>query len=78
MAMTTDVLTVPDISCAHCEHAIARALGPLQGVESVRVDIPQHLVTVVYDEQRIDLERIKGVLAEEDYPVAVDTYKEER
>ena len=71
--MTTKLLTVPDISCSHCEHAITRALQPLAGVESVQVDIPGRLVTVVYDEQRIGIERIKGVLAEEDYPVAAAT-----
>lgn len=68
--MTHRVLTVPDISCEHCERAIRGALEPLDGVRSVRVDIPAHLVTLDFDEATLDLERIKQVLLEEEYPVA--------
>jgi copper chaperone CopZ len=68
--MTTKLLTVPDISCAHCERAITGALTPLEGVRSVKVDIPAHLVSVEFDEARVDLDRIKGVLLEEEYPVS--------
>lgn len=68
--MTTKVLTVPDISCSHCEHAILSALEPLEGIGSVRVDIPAHLVSVEFDEAKVGLDRIKEVLLEEDYPVS--------
>lgn len=68
--MTTKVLTVPDISCAHCERAITNALQPLGGVRSVKVDIPGHLVSVEFDDGRVGLERIKEVLLEEEYPVS--------
>lgn len=68
--MTKMVLTVPDISCSHCERAITKALEPVEGIESVKVDIPAHLVSVEYDEARVSLDRIKEVLLEEDYPVA--------
>jgi len=68
--MTKMVLTVPDISCAHCERAITNALEPVEGVKSVKVDIPGHLVSVEFDEARVGLDRIKEVLLEEEYPVA--------
>ena len=68
--MTTSLLSVPDISCEHCERAITNALQPLEGVRSVKVDIPAHQVSVEFDEAAIGLERIKEVLAEEEYPVA--------
>ena len=68
--MTRKLLTVPDISCEHCERAITEALVPLEGVRSVRVDIPQHQVTVEFDEASIGLDRITDVLREEEYPVA--------
>ena len=68
--MTIKVLTVPDISCSHCEHAIVGALEPLEGIGSVRVDIPAHLVSVEFDEAKVGLDRIKEVLLEEDYPVS--------
>ena len=68
--MTSRLLTVPDISCAHCERAINSALEPLDGVLSVRVDIPGHLVSVEFDEAKVGLEQIKEALLEEEYPVS--------
>jgi copper chaperone len=68
--MTQVTLTVPDISCSHCETTVKGALAPLPGVREVRVDIPTKRVTVQYDEGQVDVERFKAVLQEEDYPVA--------
>lgn len=67
MAKTT--LSVPDISCEHCERTITEALTPLDGVREVKVDIPAKQVRVDYDEATIDVERFKAVLQEEEYPV---------
>ena len=68
--MARVVLNVPGISCGHCEQTITRALTNQPGVHSVRVDIPAKQVTLDYDESAIDLERVKEILQEEDYPVA--------
>ena len=68
--MAKAVLSVPDISCGHCEQTITKALSGQPGVESVRVDVPARTVQLDYDPARIGLERVKEVLAEEDYPVA--------
>jgi len=68
MAQTT--LSVPDISCEHCERTITEALTPLDGVREVKVDIPAKQVSVEYDEATVDVNRFKAVLQEEDYPVA--------
>jgi copper chaperone len=67
--MQTVILTVPDISCEHCERAITEALTPVEGVRSVAVDIPAKNVRVEYDERSVDVDRMKDILAEEDYPV---------
>lgn len=67
MAQTT--LSVPDISCEHCERTITEALSPLDGVRNVKVDIPAKQVRVDYDEATVDVERFKAVLQEEEYPV---------
>ncbi|HLI55899.1 MAG TPA: heavy-metal-associated domain-containing protein [Actinomycetota bacterium] len=67
--MTTRLLTVPDISCEHCERTIMGALTPVDGISAVQVNIPKHQVTVAFDEAKIGLERIKGILREEEYPV---------
>jgi copper chaperone len=67
--MATTVLSVPTISCGHCENTINEALTALAGVSSVRVDIPTKKVTVEFDPSATSVEQFKDVLAEEDYPV---------
>ena len=67
--MQTINLSVPDISCDHCERAITGALTPVDGVRSVAVDIPAKRVRVEYDEQQVTVDQMKEILAEEDYPV---------
>ena len=67
--MATTVLKVPDISCEHCERTITGALSPVEGVQSVRVDIPAKQVHVAFDDQQVGVDRMKAILQEEDYPV---------
>ena len=67
--MARAVLNVPDISCAHCESTITKALGGQSGVSSVRVDIPARQVALEYDSATISIEQVKAVLEAEDYPV---------
>jgi copper chaperone len=67
--MATTVLNVPDISCEHCERTITNALTPVEGIRSVRVDIPEKKVRVDYDEGQVSVDRMKEVLQEEEYPV---------
>ena len=63
-------LSVPDIDCEHCEHAITEALTPVKGILAVRVDIPAKTVKLDMDEGAITVDKVKEILAEEDYPVA--------
>ena len=37
---------VPDMSCAHCEHAVSTELQSVAGVESVDVNLETKLVVV--------------------------------
>jgi len=67
--MATTVLNVPDISCEHCERTITNALQPVEGVQSVRVDIPGRQVHVDYDDAQVKVEKMKEILQEEEYPV---------
>ncbi|MEM9563119.1 MAG: heavy-metal-associated domain-containing protein [Actinomycetota bacterium] len=43
----TRTYRVPDVSCQHCVDAINGEVGPLDGVDSVAVDIEAKTVTVV-------------------------------
>jgi copper chaperone len=67
--MATTVLNVPDISCEHCERTITNALTPVAGIRAVNVDIPARQVQVDYDAAQVDVEQMKEILQEEDYPV---------
>ena len=68
--MATTTLNVPDISCEHCERTITNALVPIAGVRTVDVEIPGKQVRVDYDESQVNVEQMKDVLQEEEYPVA--------
>ena len=68
--MATTTLSVPDISCEHCERTIKETLTPVDGVKSVNVDIPGKSVKVDYDESAVNIDKFKELLAEEEYPVA--------
>jgi len=68
--MSTVVMNLPDISCEHCERTITNALTALDGIESVRVSIPARRVQVSYKPDLVSTDRMREVLAEEDYPVA--------
>jgi copper chaperone CopZ len=63
-------LNVPDISCEHCERTITQVLTPVEGVRDVKVDVPSKQVHVQYDDGAVDVDRMKAILEEEDYPVA--------
>ena len=60
--------TAPDISCDHCARAISSALGALDGVTSVAVDVEQRRVDVEYDAESATVEQIDAALEEEGYP----------
>jgi copper chaperone len=67
--MSNVTLNVPDISCEHCERTITNALQPIEGVRTVSVDIPAKQVRVDYDAAHVNVEKMKEILQEEDYPV---------
>ncbi len=67
--MTTMTISVPEIHCDHCQHAIEGAVAPLPGVRSARVDVDARTVTVEVDEARADRARIVAAIAEQGYDV---------
>jgi copper chaperone len=68
--VTTDTLSVPDISCDHCQRTIETALGRLPGVHAATVDVAARTVQLTYDETTVDPATIRHTLAEEGYEVA--------
>ena len=68
--MAQAVLSVPDISCEHCEKTITETLLPQRGVQTVRVDIPAKQVHLTFDPEVLPLEAVQDLLAQEEYPVS--------
>jgi len=68
--MESTSLVAPDISCEHCQHAIEGAVGELEGVTSVKVDIPSKTVDINYDPEKVTLTKIEEVLDDVGYTVA--------
>ena len=63
-------LSVPDVSCEHCVKTINGALGAVEGVEAVSVDIPSKTVRLTYDANQVGMEKIEEVLDDAGYTVA--------
>ena len=68
--MESTTLIAPDISCEHCQHAIEGAVGKLEGVSQVRVDIRAKAVHIDYDPEIVTPAEIEEVLDETGYTVA--------
>jgi copper chaperone CopZ len=67
--MTSVILSVPEISCAHCASSIVEALSPESGVSKVSVDVEGQKVLLDFDDATISLDRVKEILLAEEYPV---------
>ena len=68
--MESTTLIAPDISCEHCQHAIEGAVGTLEGVSQVKVDIRAKVVHIDYDPEIVTLAKIEEVLDDTGYTVA--------
>lgn len=62
------VYSVPAIHCAHCEAAIAREVGVVEGVERVEVDLDSKRVTV--HGERLNDDRLRAAIDEAGFDVA--------
>ncbi len=68
--MESTTLVAPDISCEHCQHAIEGAVGKVEGVKNVTVDIPAKTVHVEYDPKLVTEGKIEEVMDDAGYTVA--------
>jgi copper chaperone len=70
MTMTQTELTVPDITCGGCANSIKNALGRLDGVTDVQVDVPAKTVTVEHDEELASRQSVIGALDKAGFPAS--------
>lgn len=68
--MTTETLSVPDISCGHCKTSIEGAVSELDGVDKVEVNIDARTVDIAFDDDTVARDAIVGAIEEQGYEVA--------
>lgn len=68
--MTEITLNVNGMSCSHCENAVKKAVGALDGVSSVAVDLKGKKVTVTYEPEKTNVEQMKEAIEDQGYDVA--------
>ena len=66
--MTLTVMSVPDISCDHCRDSIEGAIGPLDGVDEVEVDVATKTVRIEHEED-LAVRVLAGAIEDQGYDV---------
>ncbi len=62
-------IKVSGMSCSHCVLSVKGSVSDLDGIESVDVNLEDGLVTVVYDEVKVELTHIKHAIEEQGFDV---------
>jgi copper chaperone len=70
MGEITTNLAVPDVHCVHCKQALEGAVGALDGVSVVAVDVPGKVITVTHDPARASVDRLVAAVEDQGYEVA--------
>ena len=63
-------LDIPNINCDDCKKRIENALGDIDGIQAVNVDVPDAYADATFDPADVTLEKIETIL--EDIGYAVD------
>ncbi len=67
--INTTELTAPDIVCGGCANAIKNALGNVEGVQSVEVDVERKTVRVEHEIEKAPRESVVAVIEKAGFPV---------
>ena len=69
MANEVKVLNVEGMSCSHCENSVKKAVGALNGVATVSVDLKLKKVSIEFDSEKVSIETIKDTIEDQGYDV---------
>ena len=67
---TEMVVTVPEMSCSHCEMKVNKVLTSLTGVSAVKADAVSKHVTITCKGETPSMEAVTAALAEVGYTVS--------
>jgi len=62
-------LDIPNISCDDCKKRIEAALGDIDGIQAVNVDVPDGYADATFDPADVTIEKIETVLVGVGYEV---------
>ena len=62
-------IIVEGMSCSHCENAIKKAVGALDGVKNVTVSLADKTVEVEFEGNKVTIEKIKNEIEAQGYDV---------
>lgn len=71
-----DQIRIDGMTCIHCQEKIEKGIGELAGVSNIKVQLEKNLATVVYNPQKIQLEKIEEEIEKLDYKVIRNDGKE--
>ena len=67
--MRAITLKVDGMFCEHCVNAVQGAIVSLDGVDEVKVDLAAKTVYVSYNEEKMELGKIKGQIEDQGFDV---------
>lgn len=67
--MENVILKVDGMSCSHCENAVKKAVGMLDGITKVTVSLEEKTVAVDYDASKVSPEKIRTEIEDQGYEV---------
>jgi Cu+-exporting ATPase len=70
MGKNTETIDVVGMSCANCAIVIEKALSSLEGVESAAVNFANEKARVVFDDSKVNHDRLKETIKDLGYDVA--------
>ncbi len=68
--MTEHILHVEGMSCGHCVETIKNAVGGLEGVQNVSVDMDTKEVTVAIEGERTELSAVADTIRVAGFEIA--------
>ncbi|HWQ44596.1 MAG TPA: heavy metal translocating P-type ATPase [Methanosarcina barkeri] len=60
------------MTCGHCQKRVADAISPLEGVDSVEVDLESKSATINFDPQKVSLNDIKEAIRKVGYSTEIE------
>jgi len=62
-----DAYLVEGMACSGCERAVSNAVGNVEGVQSANADLGTSTVTVEYDPQKVNIDKIRTAITRVGY-----------